>query len=340
MKRLKCAIVGCGGIAQVHAAALHRQDTAELRAFCDIRPERAEALANAYGGTAYSSLEKLLEKEDLNVLHICTPHALHTPMARLAAERGIAVFTEKPPVINEAQWKEFQKLGEKVPVGICFQNRYNPSVELLKELLASRKLGKPLGGRAFVTWHRDAPYYTESGWRGSLETEGGGVLINQSIHTLDLLGQFLGRAVSVDATMTNHHLKNVIEVEDTFEASIDFGGSPAVFFATTAHCTDSPVLVELVCEKGTVRMEEQEVTLLWKNGGREFHRLPESLSPVTGKAYWGQSHSLCIADFYHAVLEETPFRNDIPSVTDTVELMLAAYRSAREHREVLLEKCC
>ncbi|WP_322179953.1 Gfo/Idh/MocA family protein [Neglectibacter caecimuris] len=336
MKRLKCAIVGCGGIAQVHAAVLHEQDTAELLASCDIRPERAEALAGAYGGAAYSSLEELLERERPEVLHICTPHVLHTPMAKLAAERGIAVFTEKPPVINETQWKEFQELGEKTRVGVCFQNRYNPGVGLLKELLASGKLGKLLGGRAFVTWHRDASYYTESGWRGSLETEGGGVLINQSIHTLDLLGQFLGRAVSVDATMTNHHLKNVIEVEDAFEASIDFGGSPAVFFATTAHCTDSPVLVELVCENATVRMEEQEVTLLWKNGGREFHRLPEPLSPITGKAYWGQSHSLCIADFYHAVLEETPFRNDIPGVADTVELMLAAYRSAREHREVLL----
>ncbi len=336
MRRLKCAIAGCGGIAQVHAAALHQQATAELRAFCDIRPERAKAMADTYGGTAYSSLEELLQQEKIDVLHLCTPHALHTPMAAMAAERGIAVFTEKPPVINEAQWEEFQKLGEKVPVGVCFQNRYNPSVGLLKELLASGRLGKPLGARAFVTWHRDAPYYTESGWRGSLETEGGGVLINQSIHTLDLLGQFLGRAASIDATMTNHHLKGVIEVEDMLEAHIDFSGSPAVFFATTAHCTDSPVLVELVCENGTVRMEEQEVSLRWKNGGREFHQLPQPLSPTTGKAYWGQSHSLCIADFYRSVLEGTPFRNDIPGVTDTVELMLAAYRSAREHREILL----
>lgn len=336
MNRLKCAIVGCGGIAQVHAAVLANQETADLRAFADIRPERAETLAQTYGGRAYASLEELLEQEEIDVLHICTPHYLHTPMARLAAERGIHVFTEKPPVIDESQWEEFQKLGDKVRLGVCFQNRYNPSVQLLHRLLASGGPGRILGARAFVTWHREAPYYTESGWRGSLETEGGGVLINQSIHTMDLLGQFLGRASSVDATLTNHHLKNVIEVEDTFEARIDFGGRPAVFFATTGHCTDSPVLVELVCENCVIRMEEQEVTVRWKDGSKERRELAPPVSPATGKSYWGASHGLCIADFYRSVLTGAPFPNDIPGVTDTVELMLAAYRSARGQGEVSL----
>lgn len=336
MERLKCAIVGCGSIAQVHAAVLSQQETAELRAFADIRPERAEALAQACGGRAYSSLEELLQQEEIDVLHICTPHYLHTPMAKLAAEKGIHVFTEKPPVVSESQWEEFQKLGEKVRVGICFQNRYNASVQLLHKLLASGRPGEILGARAFVTWHREAPYYTESGWRGSLETEGGGALINQSIHTMDLLGQFLGRANKVDATLANHHLKNVIEVEDTFEANIDFGGRPAIFFATTGHCADSPVLLELVCENCTIRMEEREVTVRWKDGAKEFHEVAAPVSPATGKSYWGASHRLCIGDFYHSVLSGTPFPNDIPGVTDTVELMLAAYRSAREGIEVAL----
>lgn len=336
MRPLRCAIVGCGGIAQVHAAALHHQDTAELAAFCDIRPERAQKLAKTYGGNTYSSLEEMLDAERLDVLHICTPHALHTPMAKMAADRGIQVFTEKPPVISREQWEDFQSLQSSVQVGICFQNRYNRSVRLLQELLSSGRPGKLLGARAFVTWHREAPYYTESGWRGALATEGGGVLINQSIHTMDLLGQFCGRAASVDATMTNHHLKGVIEVEDTLEAHIDFGGVPAVFFATTAHCVDSPVLLELVCENCTLRMEEQEVTIRWKDGTKEQHELAAPLSPVTGKAYWGSSHGLCIADFYNSLLEHRRFRNDIPGVADTVELMLATYRSAREHREVTL----
>lgn len=336
MKTLKCAIVGCGGIAQVHARVLHEQETADLTAFADIKPERAEALAERYGGRAYSSLEELLERETIDVLHICTPHYLHTSMAKLAAERGIHVFTEKPPVIDETQWEEFRRLGSAVKVGICFQNRYNPEVRLLKELLAGGKPGKPLGARAFVTWKREAPYYTESGWRGSLATEGGGALINQSIHTMDLLGWFLGRAGKVDASLSNHHLKAVIEVEDTFEARIDFHGVPALFFASTGHCEDSPVLLELVCENAVLRIEGREVTIAWKDGPKERRDLSSLASPSLGKSYWGSSHSLCIADFYASLLEGRAFPNDIPGVTDTVELMLAAYRSAREGREISL----
>lgn len=337
MRKLKCAIVGCGGIAQVHAAVLGELETAELTAFADIKPERAQALAEKYGGHAYASLEELLEKESIDVLHVCTPHYLHTPMIKLAAERGIHVFSEKPPVINEGQLEELCKPNEtaKVRIGFCFQNRYNPSVLLFKELLSSGRTGKILGARAFVTWHREAPYYTESGWRGSLKTEGGGALINQSIHTMDLLGQFLGRAHKVDATLTNHHLKNVIEVEDMFEAYIDFGGRPAIFFATTAHVADSPVLIELVCENCTLRMEESEVSIRWKDGGMERRTLASPLSPA-GKAYWGASHGLCIADFYDSVLTGKPFQNDLDGIRDTAELMLAAYRSARSGEEVTL----
>lgn len=336
MKTLRCAIVGCGGIAQVHAAALNEQETAELVAFADIKPERAQAMAEKFGGRAYASLEQLLDNESIEVLHICTPHYLHTPMAKLAAERGICVFTEKPPVISEAQWAEFKALGEKTWVGVCFQNRYNTSVNFVLTLLASGRPGSILGARAFVTWHRDAAYYIDSGWRGSLKTEGGGALINQSIHTMDLLGQFMGRADKVDASLSNHHLKGIIEVEDTFEANISFGGKPAIFFATTGHCTDSPVMLELVCENCTIRMEERDVTIRWKNGTKEQHEFAQPVSPATGKAYWGSSHSICIEDFYRSVIDGTDFRNDIAGITDIAELMLAAYLSAREHREIAL----
>lgn len=336
MSLLKCAIVGCGGIAQVHAEVLSRQSTAQLVAFADVKPERARAMAEKFGGCAYTSLEEMLAHEKIDVLHICTPHYLHTPMAKLAADRGINIFSEKPPVIDEAQWEEFKKLGEKVRVGVCFQNRYNAAVGFVNDLLKSGKPGEILGGRAFVTWHRDAPYYTESGWRGSLKTEGGGALINQSIHTMDLLAQFMGKASSVDATLANHHLKGIIEVEDTFEANISFGGKPGIFFATTGHCTNSPVLIELVCENCTIRMEENEITVRWANGSRENHTLTQPVASPTGKSYWGSSHAACIADFYDCVINGLPFKNDISCVAASVELMLAAYRSAREHTEIRL----
>lgn len=337
MSDFRVGVVGCGGIAQVHGAVLQHLEGVELVACADIRPERAQAFAENFGGKAYDSMEAMLEGEQLDAVHLCTPHYLHTPMAKLAVEHGLHVFTEKPPVINREQWEQFQEL-EKAPVrvGVCFQNRYNRSVGLMKDVLRSGKAGKVLGARAFVTWHREAPYYTESGWRGALDTEGGGVLINQSVHTLDLLGQFLGRADRVEAVMANHHLKNVIQVEDMMEAYLQFGEASALFYATTAHCADSPVLVEVVCENATLRMEEQEVTLTWKDGTKEHFQLAAPKSPATGKAYWGASHGLCIADFYHCVRKNQPFRNDIPGIRDTAELMLAMYESAREHKVVEL----
>lgn len=336
MENFRVGVVGCGGIAQVHGTVLQHLEGVELVGCADIKPERAHAFAETYGGRAYSSMEELLEHEQLDAVHLCTPHYLHTPMAKLAASRGLHVFTEKPPVMTWEQWAEFRQL-EQAPtrVGVCFQNRYNPSVQLLREVLASGKAGKVLGARAFVTWHREAPYYTESGWRGSLQTEGGGVLINQSIHTLDLLGQFLGRATQVEASMMNHHLKGVIEVEDMMEAYLTFGEAHAIFYATTAYCADSPVLVELACENATIRMEEQEVAITWADGSKERHSLTSK--PVAGgKAYWGNSHGLCIQDFYRCVREGKPFRNDIAGIADTAELMLSMYQSAREHTVVEL----
>ena len=229
MEHFRVGLVGCGGIAQVHGAVLRDLEGVDLAACADIRPERAHAFAETFGGAPYDSLEAMLDAERLDCLHICTPHYLHTPMARLAAEKGIHVFTEKPPVMDRAQWADFQALEHApVRVGVCFQNRYNASVQLLRRLLDSGRPGKLLGARAFVTWKREAPYYTESGWRGSLATEGGGVLINQSIHTLDLLVRFLGRPRQVEASIANHHLKGVIEVEDTMEAYLNFGGPSAL----------------------------------------------------------------------------------------------------------------
>lgn len=328
MRALRCAIVGCGSIAQVHARALSAMPDAELLAFADIRPERAQAMAGEYGGNAYDSLESLLDNETIDVLHICTPHYLHTPMAREAAGRGINVFTEKPPVIDRAQWAEFCRLGDMVRIGICFQNRYNGSIQACKELLDSGRPGRILGSRGFVTWRREAPYYTDSGWRGSLATEGGGALINQAVHTLDLMAYFLGDGQVLGASLANRHLPGVIEVEDTLEATLDFGGARGLFYATTAYCADAPIIFELECEHATLRLEGERFTRFWRDGTVEQDDFTAA-SAVPGKAYWGSSHQRCIGDFYRCVQSGERFLNDIPGVRDTVDLMLSIYEKAR-----------
>lgn len=328
MEALCCAIVGCGSIAQVHARALDDMPTAQLMAFADIRPDRAQAMAEKYGGRAYDSLETLLDNETIDVLHICTPHYLHLPMAQEAARRGIHVFSEKPPVIDRAQWAQFQQLSTQVRVGVCFQNRYNQSTQACRELLASGKPGRMLGSRGFVTWRREALYYTESGWRGALATEGGGALINQAIHTLDLMAYFLGGGQVLGASLANRRLPGVIEVEDTLEATLDFGGARGLFYATTAYCADAPIIFELECEHATLRLEGERFTRFWRDGTVEQDDFTAA-STVPGKAYWGSSHQRCIEDFYRCVQSGERFPNDIPGISDTVGLMLSIYENAR-----------
>lgn len=237
---MKTCLVGCGGIAAVHGSVLTSGIDTEFVAAADIKLEKAQSYAENFHTKPYPSLESMLEAEKPDVLHICTPHYLHVPMAIYSLERNINVFMEKPPAISFDQLEELKKAAAKsdAQLGFCYQNRYNASIRAAKDLIDSGKFGKVLGARAFVTWCRGAAYYTESGWRGSLKTEGGGVLINQSVHTQDLLCFLLGDPTAVDATMTNHHLKDVIEVEDTLESYIDFNGVHASFYATTSYCAD------------------------------------------------------------------------------------------------------
>ncbi|MDO4294461.1 MAG: Gfo/Idh/MocA family oxidoreductase [Eubacteriales bacterium] len=332
---MRAAIVGCGNIAAVHAASLEGRQ--EIVGFADIIPERAQRFADRCGGRAFASLEELMEAEKPEVLHICTPHYLHVPMAEYGLAHGAHVFAEKPPAMNEKQWESLERAAgcSEKRLGFCFQNRYNPSVLAVKRLLASGACGRLLGARGIVTWNRQAPYYTESGWRGSLEKEGGGALINQSIHTLDLLTEFLGRPVRVEADAANHHLKGVIEVEDMLEAFIGYeGGQNAVFYATTAYCDDRPPLIELSCEKATVRIEDLEVTCFWRDGRVEKPALESK--KALGKSYWGSGHQDCIADFYRCCETGERFLQDLDGVRNTMTLMFGAYRSAREGREIAL----
>lgn len=331
----KVGIVGCGGIARVHAQSLKKLPGIDLRSFADIRPERSAAFAKEYGGTAYPGLTEMLDAEELDVLHICTPHALHVPMAAEAAGRGIQVFSEKPAAVNGAQMDELLEAAKKVHIGVCFQNRYNDNVLYTQKAIAEGEAGKIIGARAFVTWMRNAPYYTESGWRGTVALEGGGALINQSVHTLDLLTVFLGDPIEAEATMANHHLKSVIEVEDTVEAYIRFEHATAGFYATTAYCTDAPVIIEIVCEKKTFRLEGSE--LLIKENGGSFEPVQMAEKEALGKSYWGTGHLTCIGNFYASLRGEEEYRVKLSEVDRTMRLMYAIYNSAKELKPISLK---
>lgn len=322
----RVGIVGCGGIAQVHAAVLDQLSETRLISCADIRPQRAEEMGRRHGCAAYASMEEMLKNERLDAVHLCTPHFLHAPMALQAARAGAAVFTEKPPAISREQWAMLEEAGRLRPVGVCFQNRYNPNVREARRLISSGQYGRVLGARAFVTWQRDAAYYTGSGWRGAFATEGGSALINQAIHTLDLLVCLLGAPSHGEAHMANRHLKGVIETEDTVEAYLTLGGAPALLYASNAYAANAPAMLEIQLEKAALRLEEDGLEIRGPEGvERRAFPVPQTL----GKGYWGNGHLPCIQDFYRCLTEGAPFPNRLETVRDTMLLLFDLYGQGR-----------
>ena len=249
-------IVGYGSIGPTHAAAIAKLQSARLYAVCEIDPARRAKCAEQYSAIEYADFDEMLKDGNVDSVHICTPHYLHFEMTKKALAAGKYVVCEKPVTMTEEEFDELCKLDVDDKVCVAFQNRYNPSVVALKALIDSGELGAIKTAKAIVTWRRNASYYAHDAWRGKWDTEGGGVLINQSIHTLDYFGYLIGEVKSVRAQMMNFVIPE-IEVEDTFTASLRLsGGQRAVFFATNAYGADSAPIFEVIFDKGTARYDD------------------------------------------------------------------------------------
>ncbi|MCL2512465.1 MAG: Gfo/Idh/MocA family oxidoreductase, partial [Oscillospiraceae bacterium] len=277
---------------------------------------------------AYYDFDKMLSAEDFDVLHICTPHYLHFPMAMAALDAGKHVFCEKPLSIK---YEDANALARKAKekglyLGVCFQNRYNASSIYIKNMINSGKLGKIKGAKGVVTWNRGAGYFADD-WHGTLEKEGGGVLINQSIHTLDLCQWFIGsKAAGVKGMISTDRFDGVIETEDTAHAHITFeNGAELIFYATIAYAENSPIVIEVIGEKGKITLTDK---IIVKIDG-ESEQILDVKMPTGEKAYWGAGHDAAIADFYAAIKEKRPFAIDGDAGKIAVDLVEKIYKSAR-----------
>ena len=242
---------------------------------------------------------------------------------------GKEVFLEKPCAISREQYALLEEADIRHPgkLGICFQNRYNMTVETADRLIAGGRIGEVTGARAFVTWRRDEGYYAESPWKGKKETEGGGVLINQAIHTLDLMLRYLGKPETVKASIHNHHLPGVIGVEDTVEARMSFAnGKRACFYASNGYAADAPVILEIQGDRGRIMICDNEVTVCGREGAPE-HIICEETKGI-GKGYWGAGHLACIRDFYEAVSAGKAPATDLKGSEVTFDTMMRIYEGS------------
>ena len=285
----RVALIGPGTVSVVHLAAIEKLG-AELVGVCDSsRDHRA-----------------FLDEVRPEVVHICTPHDRHVQIARDALERGAHVLLEKP-VAHTVEQAELLVAAAKdhpsVKIGVCLQNRYNPTSRAAREILRSGELGRVIGASASVLWHRDAAYYDARPWRSVRERAGGGVLINQAIHTLDLVQWLVGDVVAATGHAGRYGgLPG--DVEDTAHLVLDHaGGARSVFFATVTNAVDSPVTLEIVAERGTLLLRG-DLTVAYADGRTET--IAELAPGGAGRSYWGASHELLIADFYRTLSDPEP----------------------------------
>lgn len=333
MKSIGVGIIGCGAILPNHLFPILNYTKAKLVAVCDIDREKTKVVSEAHPVVVYEDYMELLNDPDVDVVHILLPHYLHTPVACSAMDSGKHVVLEKPVGIS---FDELQVLKQKADetgkvVGVTFQNRFNPTTEEMKRQIGLKTLGDFLGAKGIVTWSRDYAYYMDSAWRGRLATEGGGVLINQAIHTLDLMEYIGGPVKSIDGVCMNT-IHPYIEVEDAAMLTLTYeSGAVGNFYATNNYADNSNVELEFFFEKGKLRLYDQELYCI---EGNTSTKLISDQTVDSEKSYWGKGHYDCIHNIYDHITEGALLKITLDEAIKGTRLVLMAYEADRKKKEL------
>ena len=335
---LKVGIVGCGNIFTMHATSCHHLENATLVGVCDIKKDRADAAAAKYNVQAYYDYKELIDPAKIDVVHICVPHYLHPIISRYALEHGVNVICEKPMSIEYKDAIANVQLAEEkgLTYGIIFQCRYNDTSRLIKENLENGKLGKIISARCTLTWCKPDSYYSLSDWKGTWDKEGGGVIIDQAIHSLDLANWFIDdEPVEVQAHIANRG-HSIMEVDDTGEGFIRYkNGATLAFWAMNNYGCDEPIEIRLLCENGKAVMSYDDVRIEFNDGTvLSASQKPDGIYYEGGKDYWGFRHIRQIEDYYKAVEEKRePFISGKEALK-IQKLICAIYESGKTGKTV------
>lgn len=321
----KVCIVGCGVISANHIPSLLRLDNVEIVALCDVLQEKANARKEEFALKCriYTSYDEMLESEKPDAVHILTPHYLHTEMTLKALKKNINVFLEKPMCIKSEDVEKLISAEQNSQAKVCvsFQTRYNETH--VKALEIANADGGALCGFGTLVWNRSDSYYESGDWRGKWATEGGGALINQAIHTIDLLCIFLRKPEKVQANISKMRHSDEVEVEDSATVIIDFenGKRANLLVTTTSHGHDVTTLhIETKNKLIDIRGEN-----LYVDGERVSTAKPGT---YMGKACYGNSHAILIEKFYSTILSGSEMPISLRSAADAMNVVLAAYKSS------------
>lgn len=333
MKKLKVAIVGCGRISVMHLESIRALCYAELVACCDIKKERADRVAEKYGIRAYYDYEQMLSQEKLDAVHILLPHYLHTKASIRAFEKSINVLSEKPMDIDLESAQNAVRIAKEKNVlyGVIFQCRYNNSARLVKNAVVSGRLGKIISARSTLTWTRSDDYYKESDWKGTWDKEGGGVVIDQAIHSVDLVNWIVDSEVeSVSCSLANRGHKCVC-VEDSAEGLITYkNGTRYGFYCMNNYGCDEPIEIRMYCENGKVVFGYDDAYIDYNDGTHEeAHQDEDTIEYEGGADYWGFQHIRQIEQFYKSCLGIEKLEISGEEALKTHSLIMQIYKKGR-----------
>lgn len=331
------AVIGCGRISIRHLSSLQElKGMVKLVAVCDNKKEKADICASEYKVKSYYDYKVLIDNEELDAVHICLPHYLHTAVAEYAMEKGVAVLCEKPMSIDYNSAKHAVELSKKnnVQYGIVFQCRYNNSAQLVKKALGSGQLGKIISVRSILTWSRPDSYYLKSDWKGTWDKEGGGVVIDQAIHSIDLVNWLVDSEVdTIQCSMYNRGHKSV-KVEDTAEGLITYkNGVKYAFYAMNNYAINEPIEIKMVCEKGQVTFGYNDAYILYNDGKLEEAHQEDAKLGKDGKEYWGYQHIRQIEQFYKALSGKEKLDISGEEALKTHKLIMDIYKKAGKENE-------
>lgn len=356
MRKVRTAIIGCGKVGHLHAAALQELPESDFVAVCDSSLERAQAFASQYGTpTAFSDPAEMFRTARVEAVMLCTPHPLHAAHAVIAAEHGVHILVEKPLAASLADCDRMIAAARKggVKLGVVSQRRFFEPVLRMKAAIDAGKIGKPILGTFLMLSWRDAAYYASDPWRGKWDTEGGGVLVNQSPHQLDMLQWLMGPIEEISGYWANLS-HPFVEVEDTAVATIRFRSGalgsivtslcqkPGIYTKVHIHGSNgSSVGVQTdsgaTFVAGMSEIADPPLNDVWTIPGEE-HLLKEfeaadraRFREINATRHY---HSLQIRDFLAAVIDDRPPLVSGEEGRVVVEMFQAIYRSNRDRRPV------
>lgn len=341
------AIVGCGMIAKFHARAIAEMSGSKLVACHSRSIEKANAFAAEFGGTAYDDLKLMLANPKIDVVTICTPSGAHLEPGVATAKAGKHVLVEKPLEVTTARCDRLIEACDRagVTLGTIFPSRFHQSAQAIKAAAEADRFGRISLASAYVKWFRTQAYYDSGAWRGTWKLDGGGALMNQAIHSVDLLLWFMGpvRAVYAAAALRAHER---IEVEDTISCVLEFeSGALGAIEATTAAYPGTLKRIEIAGDLGSATLQEEALThwTFSKLNRNDAKVLKMMQGNTTGggaadpAAIGHRAHRDLFTDFLLGIKRGIPCSVNGDEGRKSVQLINGIYLSAKRGKRITLQ---